>query len=121
MKKVKIILATLILLVSFSMNAQTEHKDYFVGKWNVVAVGTPDGDSKILVTLYRKEGKLTGTVYSKADGAKEIKKVEEKGNSLTVSFKHGWFTIDLYMNKKDDTHVIGSLTDKYKASGVRLN
>jgi hypothetical protein len=121
MKKVNLILATFILLVSMTIKAQTSHKDYFAGKWDVVAVGTPGGDSKLLVTLYRKEGKLTGTVYSKADGTKEIKKVEETGNSLTVSFKHSWFTVNLLMNKKDDTHVNGSLTDNYKASGVRLN
>ena len=121
MKKVNLIFAAFFLLESFTTNAQTEHKDYFVGKWDVIASGTPGGDSKLMVTLFRKDGTLTGAVYSKSDGTKEIKKVEEKGNSLKVSFNHGWFTVELFMNKKDENHVAGNLANKYKSSGVRLN
>jgi len=121
MRKVNLILAAFILLVSMTIKAQIPHKDYFVGQWDVVAVGTPGGDSKLMVTLYRKEETLTGTVYSKDDGTKEIKKVEEKGNSLTVSFNQGWFTVELLMNKKDENHETGSLANKYKSSGVRMN
>ena len=121
MKKENLILAAFILIVSITVEAQTVPTDYFVGKWDVIATATPGGDSKMTVTLFRKDRTLTGTVYSKADGTKEIKKVEEKGNSLKVSFKHGWFTVELLMNKKDENHVTGSLANKYKSSGVRLN
>lgn len=121
MKKVKIILATLVLLVSFSISAQNEHKDYFVGKWNVVAVGTPSGDSKMIVSLSRKNGKLEGTIIRTGQDPKEISKVEETLNSVKVYFRHLFYKVKLTLIEKDENHVAGSLMDKYKATGVRLN
>ncbi len=121
MEKAKIILATLIFFVSISISAQTEHKDYFVGKWNVVAVGTPSGDSKLIVNLSRKNGKLEGTIIRTGQDPKEISKVEEAPNSVKVYFRHLFYKVKLTLIEKDETHVTGSLMDKYKASGVRLN
>jgi hypothetical protein len=121
MKKIKIISAILVLFVSLSMSAQTEHKDYFVGKWNVVAVGTPSGDSKMIVSLSRKNGKLEGTIIRSGLDPKEISKVEETPNSVKVYFRHLFYRVKLTLVEKDENHVAGSLMDKYKASGVRLN
>ncbi|PKQ66004.1 hypothetical protein [Labilibaculum manganireducens] len=110
----------LILLVASTLSyVQAAKADYFVGKWNVEIKGTPGGDSKLVVTLVRKEGKLTGTVYSEADGTKDVKEVEEDGNSLKVFFKHGWFTVELLMNKKDENHCSAKMADRYDGACAR--
>lgn len=108
-----------LLIASAVLSVQAGTPDYFVGKWNAQMKVTHGTDSKLVITLYRKGGRLTGTVYSKADGAKEIKNVEEKGNSLTVSFKHGWFTVDLLMNKKDNNHCLAKMADRYDGISTR--
>ena len=108
-----------LLVVSTVLSVQAGTPDYFIGKWNVEIKGTPGGDSKLLVTLYKKAGKLVGTVYSEADGTKEIKEVEENGNSLKVFFKHGWFTVELLLNKKDEGHCSAKMANRYNGIGTR--
>lgn len=121
MRKVNLILVAFILLVSITIKAQTPHTDYFVGKWEVVAVGTPGGNSKLTVNLTRKNGKLEGNILSANEDPITISKVEETTNSVKVYFRRNFFKINLALVKKDDTHTLGSLMDKYKATGVRLN
>jgi hypothetical protein len=110
------------LLLSLGANAQTKTPaDYFVGKWNVVVEGTPQGDSKMTVFLERKEGKLSGGILSK-EGADTIKitKIEEKEKSVTLYFSSQGYDVNLTLEKKDDDHVTGNLMDMFDAKGDRI-
>jgi uncharacterized protein YfiM (DUF2279 family) len=112
MKKADILFAgVFFLLLSVCANAQTKTgADYFVGQWNLLAEGTPGGDSQMVVRLERKEGKLDGII--KIGEEKEIKfsGIEEKGTSVILNFtsNHG-YNIKLYLEKKDDNHVGGTI------------
>ena len=121
MKKVNLIIIVFTLFVSLTVEAQNTHQDYFAGKWNVVAVGTPGGDSKLIVNLSIRNGKLKGTIIRSGKEPAEISKVEETTNSVNVYFRHLFYKVKLSMVKRDDNHVVGSMMDKYKASGVRMN
>lgn len=120
MKKINLILVISMLLASFSVNAARQ-KDYFVGKWSVDCIGTPGGDSKMIVKLIRKAGKLEGTVTPLGKEAKEIIEVEEMKNTVKVYFRHSLFKVDLLLKKKDDNHSTGFLMGTFQATGVRLN
>lgn len=122
MKKVSVILtAMLLFLVSFAVNAQSQSKDYFVGKWEVSVMGTPNGDSKMAVDLVLKEGKLTGTIHAAGKPeASDITRVEESEKSVTLYFSTGGYDVYLMMEKKDDNNVVGNLMDMFDATGVRI-
>ena len=121
MKKVNFILVAFILLVSLSLNAQNRHTDFFVGKWDVIAVGTPGGDSKLIVSLARKDGKLEGVIIRSGQDPTEISKVEETKDAVKVYFRHNIIKVNLSLVKKDENHSTGSLMGKYPAKGTRIN
>lgn len=72
MKKVIITIVVLLFVasaISFAQSMTTsdttqaatkDSSDFFIGQWDLVFYGTPQGDSKLVATLERKEGKLTG-------------------------------------------------------------
>jgi hypothetical protein len=123
MKKFSSLIAILIsLMLSIQTGAQTKSaSDYFAGKWHIISKGTPNGDAKMMVSLIRKDGKLTGTILD-ADTHKtyELTKVEEKGGAVTLYFKRFLFTVHLMLERKDADHVTGSLMDKYNTKGERV-
>jgi hypothetical protein len=120
MKKINLVIMALFFLAVGSISAQTASKDYFVGKWSVLAVGTPGGDSKLVVDLKRIKGKLTGVIFSEGEKPKEIIETEEQSNSVKVYFRHNLFKVNLLLVKKDDNNVNGSLMSKYKSKGLRI-
>lgn len=123
MKKATLFFAGIFfLLLSISVNAQTKTgADYFVGKWNVVVVGTPNGDAKMLVTLEQVDGKLTGNL-SNPDQGESVKfsNVEVKENSVTVYFTSSGYDVYLMLEKKDDNKVAGTMMDMFDATGERV-
>jgi len=123
MKKLNVLLAGLLFVIlSFHGNAQTQPaNDYYVGKWNVVVEGTPQGDGKMTILLERKDGKLGGTILPKegADSTK-ITKLEEKEKGITLYFTANGYNVNLTLEKKDDDHVTGNLMDMFDAKGERV-
>ena len=125
MKNWNVFFAGLFLMLFSFLNAGAQtppNGDYFAGKWNVIAEGTPNGDSRFLVNLQRKDGKLVGTIDDPQTGktTSKIDKVEEKEKSVTVYFVGGGYDVYLLLEKKDDDHVIGSLMDMFDATGERV-
>lgn len=123
MKTINLIISGLLfLLFSQKMIAQIPPADYFAGKWTIVAQGTPNGDAKFLVSLQRKDGKLQGVILDPATNKEtsKIDKVEEKEKSVTVYFVGGGYDVYLFLEKKDDDHVTGSLMDMFDATGERV-
>lgn len=108
------------LFITPTTKAQTA-PDYFVGKWNVVILGTPNGDSKMIFLLERKDGKLTGTVRDTTD--KEISKIttiDEKDKTITAAFTVQSYDVTLTLEPVDDDHVKGSLMNMFDAKGIRV-
>ena len=123
MKKLSSIFAGLFFLVlSFHAKAQTQPAtDYFVGKWSLLVTGTPQGDSKMNVNLERKDGKLTGYLFSKENpDTVKFTKVEEKEKSVTFYFSQGGYDVFINLEKKDEDHVIGDLMGMFDTTGERI-
>lgn len=125
MKKLNLFFATIVCSLVFSTVAKAQETqtpaDYFVGKWSVLATGLPSGDAKNTVTFERKDGKLTGTMMQEGKPAPNVfSKVDEKGKTVTAYFTSSGYDCYLYLERKDDNNVIGSMMDMFDCTGVRV-
>jgi hypothetical protein len=120
MKKMNLLLTVvLIILTSFTLNAQVQ-PDFFAGKWNVLIQGTPNGDMKTIMSLEREEGKLTGTISFGEFGTITFSNIEEKdGESITAYFESNGYDIYLFLEKKSDDNLEGSMLDMFDAKAKR--
>lgn len=123
MKKLHAFITGVFLMLLVSVNVKGQDKtDYFIGKWNIFVAGTPNGDVKFILSLERKDGLLTGTVNDVVTNAEisKVTKVEEKDQTITAYFFAEGHDLSLYLDKKDDTHVVGNLLNMFDATGERI-
>jgi hypothetical protein len=123
MKKLSLFFTGLLLLVlSISANAQSKTgADYFVGKWNVLIKGTPNGDARMFIILEQKDTTMTGSVQDSAGvEMSKISSIELKDTTVTVYFTAQGYDVNLVMDRKDDDHVIGNLMGMFDAEGDRV-
>jgi hypothetical protein len=125
MKKTVIILAVLFLGIVFTGYSQTTATpDFFAGKWEILVVGTPNGDSKLVTELIRKDGKLTGELKDPSGQNPEalpITSIVEAGNKLTIYFTAQGTDVNLDLEKVDDSHLKGSvMSGMFDATAVRI-
>jgi hypothetical protein len=123
MKKLSLFFTGLLLLVlSLSANAQSKTgADYFVGKWNVLIKGTPNGDARMFIILEQKDTTMTGSVQDSAGvEMSKISSIELKDTTVTVYFTAQGYDVNLVMDKNGDDHVIGNLMGMFDAEGDRV-
>jgi hypothetical protein len=125
MKKAAIILVVLMSVISFKGYSQTAAaSDFFAGKWELSVLGTPNGDSKLVTELVRKDGKLTGELKDPTGANPEalpITSVVEEGNKMTLYFTAQGTDVSLDLTKVDDDHLKGSvMSGMFDASAVRI-
>jgi hypothetical protein len=121
MKKLSLIFTVVVgLFLSLNVKAQT-NPDYYPGKWNVLVMGTPNGDSKMTFVIERKDGKLTGAVQdSTGKEMTKITSIDEKDKTITAAFTVQSYDVTLTLDPIDDDHVKGSLMGMFDAKGVRV-
>lgn len=126
MKKLSILFVFLfgIVLTGFSQSTPAPATaEFFAGKWNVVIVGTPNGDAKMTAELTRKDGKLTGTLKPVGDPSAEtitIDKIEEEATKITLFFTAQGYDVNLPLEKVDDDNLKGSLMGMFDATAKRV-
>ena len=123
MKKINsIVIGSLLLLLSVSVNAQSKTgADFFAGKWKVLVTVTPYGDLKRIYVLEKNGNTLTGVVQDST--GKEITKcsnVEVKDNEVTLYYQAMGNDVSITLIKKDDDHVTGSVLGQFDAKGERI-
>jgi len=125
MKKAAILFIFLFTAVVFKGYSQTTAAtDFFAGKWEISVVGTPNGDSKLVTDLVRKDGKLTGELKDPTGQNPEalpITSIVEEGDKMTLYFTAQGTEVSLDLAKVDDTHLKGSvMSGMFDASAVRI-
>lgn len=121
MRKLKPLFTALFLLVIVGVKSQTATVDYFAGKWGVLLKGIPQGDTKLIFVLDRKDSTLAGVVQdTTGTEVAKLDKVELTENSITVYFTAQGYDVNLVLNKKDEDHVTGSLMSMFDAEGERI-
>lgn len=124
MKTVKSIIIACSFLLVFSCCTQAQSKtgaDYFTGKWNVLVKGTPQGDSKMILHLENKDGKLAGAVQDTT--GQEIAKLDSVAlvaEEVTVYFNASGYNVYMNLKKTDDDHAAGGLLGMYDALADRV-
>jgi SepF-like predicted cell division protein (DUF552 family) len=124
MKKVSLLVVFLLGIVASSF-AQTATKptDFFAGKWEMVVVGTPNGDAKLIADLVRKDGKLTGELADAKDPSKEkikIDSIDETADKLSIAFQAQGNNVTMDLTKVDDDNLKGSVMGMFDATAKRL-
>lgn len=122
MKKLSVFIAVVVCSIVFSMEAKAQAPaDYFVGKWKVLTTGLPSGDATSVVTLERKDGKLTGTMMQDGKPAPNVfTKVDEKGKTVTAYFTASGYDVYLFLEQTGDNNVTGSMMDMFDCTGTRI-
>jgi hypothetical protein len=111
-----------ILLLSFNVNAQIKTgADYFEGKWSVLIKGLPNGDTKMIFVLEKKDTTMTGVVQdSTGKEISKLDKVELNKTTATVYFNAQGYDVNVVMNKKDEDHITGNMMGMFDAEGDRV-
>ena len=127
MKKASIFFIALffgIVINGFSQTTAPAPKaDFFAGKWEITIFGTPNGDSKMVTTLIRKDGKLTGELKDPTDPTKPanpITGIEEKDGGIEIAFSASGYDITLPLTKVDDDNLKGQMMGMFDAKAKRI-
>jgi hypothetical protein len=101
----------------------TADEAYFIGKWDILAKGLPQGDAKMVVNIEKKEGKMTGNLSDPAnpDGSMEFTSVTINGTTLNAVFPAEGMDVSLTMTRKDDTNITGDIMGMFNIEGSRTN
>lgn len=109
----------LIAASTFTVHAQEESKDYFVGKWLVKIQDLPVDIEEMMVDVVRVDGKLK--VNLSADGQQiEVQQVNEKETSITFYFNGNGFDVDMTLVKKSQNEVTGDMLSQFDLTGKRV-
>jgi hypothetical protein len=115
----------IIKTVSEDANVQTgiTGESYFLGKWNILAKGLPQGDTRMVVSIEKKDGKLTGNLSDPAspDGSMEFTSVTINNNTLNAVFPAQGMDVSLTITRKDDTNITGDIMGMFMLDGSRAN
>lgn len=123
MKKASIILLVLFFGITLNGMAQNAPKDFFAGKWEILILGTPNGDSKMVTELVRKDGKLTGELKDLADTTKPaipITSIEEAEGAIDLAFSASGYDVTVNLEKVDDDNLKGLLLGIFETKAKRL-
>ena len=116
------IAAACLIILSGSARAQTQTvTDYFAGKWNMLVKGLPNGDTKMIVVLDKKDTALVGVIQdSVGTEISKFSKVDVRENGVTVYFTAQGYDVYMSMIKKDEDHIIGTMMDMFDAEGTKI-
>lgn len=106
-----------------SVATTTAAPDFFAGKWELLIVGTPQGDVKMVADFTRKDGKLTGEMSDPADAQKEktpITNIEEEATKITIYFSASGYDLNVPLEKVDDDNLKGQLMNMFETTAKRI-
>jgi hypothetical protein len=123
MKKATLVslMAVILIVIAAKVNAQTQ-PNYFIGKWDVLVKGLPQGDAHLKFNIADSAGHMKGALLDTTDAHKDIPmtKIEQDGDKVTLYFTAQGYDVSLLLAKKDDDHATGSLMGMFDANAIRL-
>ena len=123
MKKITLVnlMAVILIVIAAKVNAQTP-TNYFIGKWDVLVKGLPQGDSHMKFNIADSAGIMKGVLLdtTAAHNNTPLTKIELDGDKITLYFSAQGYDVSLLLEKKDDDHATGSLMGMFDADALRL-
>jgi len=122
MKKFNLTLAALMAFVLIAAKANAQTANYFIGKWDVLVKGLPQGDTHMLFNLTDSAGNTKGVLVDTTAAHKDIPmtKIEQAPDTITLYFSAQGYDVSLILKKKDDDHATGSLMGMFDAVADRV-
>ncbi len=123
MKKASIFLIALFFGIALNGFSQTAPTDFYVGKWEVTILGTPNGDAKLIATISLKDGKLVGEMTNPAEptaAANPLTSVEETNGQMTIFFSAQGYDLSIPFEKVDNDNLKGKLMDMFDCTAKRV-
>jgi hypothetical protein len=121
MKKITLssLMIAMLTVVAMKASAQT---NYYIGKWDVLIKGTPNGDAHAKFNLADSAGHLKGVLVDTSAAHKDVPltKIEQTGDNITLYFTAQGYDVSLTLAKKDDDHATGSLMGMFDAVADRI-
>lgn len=97
--------------------------DYFIGEWNAVLIGLPDGDLPFIINITIQEDSLQAKFYDEAQTyVVPVEKIARTGeNALSLSFYDYNNGVDVIINliKKDEDNLTGNVLNMYTITATR--
>ena len=120
MKKVGFLFVMMLSLMASNVVAQ-QSGDFFPGKWDMLLLGTPDGDMKLTMSFERNDGKLEATIQiQNSESVSTVKNIVEKENSITFFISMSGYEVDFLLEKVDDDNIKGDVADMFDIKGQRI-
>jgi hypothetical protein len=123
MKKATLVylIVAILVVITAKVNAQTQ-TNYFIGKWDVLVKGLPNGDTHMKFNIADSAGHMKGVLLDTTEAHKDIPltKIEPDGDKVTLYFNAQGYDVSLLLAKKDDDHATGSLMGMFEANAIRL-
>lgn len=123
MKKATLVnlMIVILIMVAATANAQTK-TNFYIGKWDVLVKGLPEGDSHSKLNIADSAGQMKAILLDTTAAHKNvpINKIELEGEKITLYFTMQGIDLNLVLTRKDDDHATGSLAGMFDAVAVRL-
>jgi hypothetical protein len=129
MKKIKLsaAVATLVfcLMTNLALKAQATEANYFIGKWDMLVKGIPQGDTHMPVVFEMKKDSTSDKAImvgriEKPDGDLIFSKVEADGDKVTFYFTAEGYDLDVQLTKTDADNAKGMMFNMFEAVAVRV-
>jgi hypothetical protein len=118
----KLLIVAVLFFAGFAdVQAQSETEKFFVGKWKLMVYGLPNGDTEMVLNITKNsDGSLGGTIGGDDANANKLTKAEIEGNTFYANFIGNGYNVPLYIEKKGDKKVEGSMNDMFDIEGTKI-
>ena len=83
--------------------------------------GVPDGDTKMIINIEKKEDKLAGNMAdpAKSDPPVDLANIEVADSTFKATFSAQGMDITLMLKIKDDKNITGNMMDMFEIKGTK--
>ncbi|RZS95681.1 hypothetical protein [Cecembia calidifontis] len=122
MKKMSSLLTMLCLVISLAVASVPLASDNFVGEWDLLVEGTPQGNINVILTIERVDGKLKGKFRQIGSNQETtISNISEQENGITLYFFAEGYDLYLSLKAADEGKLSGYLVDQFPVKGQRAS
>jgi len=122
MKRSGLLITGLFLFIfAMSVNAQTKTGyDFFAGKWNVIIVGAPQGDVKMVVNFEKINNAVSSSLKdSTGIDLYQVTNTAIDNDQAIITFIGSQGDVPLVLKKKDETNITGDIMGMFEVEGKR--
>lgn len=110
----------LVALSAFTFGAAAQDASPYPGDWEMMFIGTPQGDAKMDLSFEMDGQDLKGTITSPDREVIEVSQIDETDDGITIYFNIQSYDVNVEYTKETDNRLKGSLMGMFDATAERL-